>query len=173
MDEIRFTLNLVKFIHQVAGEGKSFHQSLSGKIAIVTPYKAQVQNLKNAFGPWLRGMNCDLREVEINTVDAFQGREKDIVIFNCVRSNTLSSVHGSLGFLTDVRRLDVAITRPRHFLFMVGNAQTLVKCETWARMVQLHQHHYKRGAYICLEQSCEYYNSAEVISQLVLRQSDS
>ena len=40
MDEIRFTLNLVKFIHKVAGEGKSFRKSFSGKIAVITPYKA-------------------------------------------------------------------------------------------------------------------------------------
>mmetsp|Transcript_1814 Transcript_1814/g.2599 ORF Transcript_1814/g.2599 Transcript_1814/m.2599 type:complete len:199 (+) Transcript_1814:2964-3560(+) len=135
MDEIRFTLNLVRFIALTVGKGRSFHQSLAGKIAVITPYKAQVQNLKNAFGPWLRSIGCQLSDIEINTVDAFQGREKDIVIFNCVRSNTLSSIQGSLGFLTDVRRLNVAITRPRHFLFMVGNSQTLLKCETWAEMI--------------------------------------
>ena len=139
MDEIRFTLALVKFIHNAAGCGRSFAKSLAGKIAIITPYKAQVQNLKNAFGPWLRNIGCNLHDVEINTVDAFQGREKDIVIFNCVRSNTISSVQGSLGFLTDVRRLNVAISRPRHFLFVVGNSQTLLKCKAWAKMVDLHE----------------------------------
>ena len=60
--------------------------------------------------------------MEINTVDAFQGREKDIVIFNCVRSNVLSTEQASLGFLTDKRRMNVAITRPRHFLLIVGNS---------------------------------------------------
>ena len=132
MDEIRFTMNLVRFIFKVSREGRSYAQSLAGKIAIVTPYKAQVQNLKNALGPYLRNMGCQLSDIEINTVDAFQGREKDIIIFNCVRSNTMSSVQGSLGFLTDVRRLNVAVTRPRHFLFVVGNANTLLKSDTWA-----------------------------------------
>jgi senataxin len=64
---------------------------LIGKIALITPYKAQVQALKNAFGPWLRSIKSQLSDIEINTVDAFQGREKDIVIFNCVRSNILST----------------------------------------------------------------------------------
>ena len=71
MDEIRFTLALVKFIHNAAGCGRTFAKSLAGKIAIITPYKAQVQNLKNAFGPWLRNIGCNLHDVEINTVDAF------------------------------------------------------------------------------------------------------
>lgn len=85
------------------------------------------------------------------------------MIFNCVRSNTLNSVQGSLGFLTDVRRLNVAITRPRHFLFMIGNAQTLMKSQTFENMVKLHQDHFEQGGYILLEQSCEYYNNEEVI----------
>lgn len=79
------------------------------------------------FGPWLRHINARHSDIEINTVDAFQGREKDIVIFNCVRANKLNTLQGSLGFLTDKRRLNVAITRPKHFLFMIGNAKTLQK----------------------------------------------
>ena len=71
LKEVKFTLNLVRFIHKVASEGRSFANSLSGKIAIVTPYKAQVHNLKNAFGPYLRNMGCQLSDIEINTVDAF------------------------------------------------------------------------------------------------------
>ena len=101
--------------------------SLSSKIAVITPYKAQVLQLKHAIGGWLRGIGAKQQDVEINTVDAFQGREKDIVIFNCVRSNKLNTLQGSLGFLTDERRLNVAITRPRHFLFYVGNSDTLLK----------------------------------------------
>ena len=70
-DEIKFTLQLVRFIHKTVGRGLRFDKVLGGKIAIITPYKAHVQNLKNAFGPWLRSMNCQLGDVEINTVDAF------------------------------------------------------------------------------------------------------
>ena len=73
--------------------------------------------------------------MEVNTVDAFQGREKDIIIFNCVRSNFSQTLQGSLGFLTDYRRLNVAITRPRHFLIIVGNAPTLAKSQVWDNMM--------------------------------------
>lgn len=51
----------------------------------------------------------------MNTVDSFQGREKDVILFNCVRTN-------GLGFLANVNRLNVAITRPKHFLVIVGNS---------------------------------------------------
>jgi senataxin len=65
---------------------------------------------------------CHINEtIEVNTVDAFQGSEKDIIIFNCVRSNFESYMEKSLGFLLDERRLNVAITRPKFFLMVVGN----------------------------------------------------
>lgn len=69
-------------------------------------------------------------------MDAFQGREKDIIIFNCVRSNFSSTLQGSIGFLADERRLNVAITRPRHFLFIVGNSETLKKSPVWSNMIK-------------------------------------
>ena len=73
--------------------------------------------------------------MEVNTVDAYQGREKDIIIFNCVRSNNIKSLRASLGFLIDERRLNVAITRPRHFLYIIGNSRTLEKCDFWKNMI--------------------------------------
>lgn len=73
--------------------------------------------------------------IEINTVDAFQGREKQVILFNCVRSNNSSSLQGSLGFLMDERRLNVAITRPQHFLVIVGNAATLMKSHVWSNLI--------------------------------------
>lgn len=79
------------------------------------------------------------KDVEVNTVDAFQGREKEIIVFNCVRSNPIKSIVGSLGFLTDLRRLNVAITRPKHFLFIVGNSKTLTKCEIFREMIKEYQ----------------------------------
>ena len=56
--------------------------------------------------------------MDINTVDAFQGREKDIIIFNCVRANNNSNI----GFLNDMRRLNVAITRSKNLLIVIGTA---------------------------------------------------
>lgn len=136
-DEVNFTLALVQYLFMEVAKGRNrFSSTLGGKIGIVTPYKAQVVHLKNALGAWLRKIGSQFNEIEVNTVDAFQGREKDIIIFNCVRSNRLQTLQGSLGFLTDTRRLNVAITRPRHFLLVVGNSDTLKKSDYWHKLVK-------------------------------------
>jgi senataxin len=68
--------------------------------------------------------------IEINTVDAYQGREKDIIIISTVRTE-------GLGFLNDYRRMNVAITRARHFLWVVGNSRALKNNENWNAMIQM------------------------------------
>lgn len=81
-------------------------------IAVIAPYAAQVR--------WLRD-RCELDELEIDTVDGFQGREKEAVVISLVRSNFT----GEIGFLGDVRRMNVAITRARRKLILVGDSATL------------------------------------------------
>lgn len=89
-------------------------QGLSpGELAVITPYRAQAS--------FIREKLADVPEVEVDTVDAFQGREKDAVLVSLVRSN----VEQSVGFLEDLRRMNVAITRPRRQLFVVGDSATL------------------------------------------------
>ena len=84
---------------------------------------------------------CHLQEtIEVNTVDAFQGSEKDVIIFNCVRSNYESHIEKSLGFLLDERRLNVAITRPKYFLMIVGNSKTLKKSDIFENMINYCRH---------------------------------
>lgn len=71
-----------------------------------------------------------------------------MIIFNCVRSNLQNSLQASLGFLTDERRLNVAITRPKHFLVILGNAATLSKYPVWASLID----HYKEaGCYLAVD----------------------
>ncbi len=83
-------------------------------IGIITPYLAQVKQIK-------KSLEKNKIFVEVNTVDGFQGREKDIILISFVRSNS----NGELGFLEDLRRLNVAITRPKRKLIMIGNKKTL------------------------------------------------
>jgi len=71
-------------------------------------------------------------DVEINTVDGFQGREKDIIIMSCVRSND----NGIIGFLSDRRRMNVAITRAKYGLYIIGNINTLRHNSTWNNLIK-------------------------------------
>jgi len=148
--EADFTKQLIEFMAfncTVTGTLKQ----LSGSIGVITPYKSQVMHLKNKLHVLCRTQNLELRDtIEVNTVDAFQGREKDIIIFNCVRSNFSTNIQSSLGFLTDERRLNVAITRPRHFLIIIGNAQTLELNEVWANLIE---HCKSKNCYIPLTKS--------------------
>jgi superfamily I DNA and/or RNA helicase len=110
---------------------------------VITPYKAQVKLLKSLMRQWIvnlidEGQNPD-DIVEVNTVDAYQGREKEIIIINCVRSNFSQSERGGLGFITDPRRINVAITRAKHFLFVIGNSATLEKNKIWDKFIKEHK----------------------------------
>lgn len=62
-------------------------------------------------------------------MDAYQGQEKDIIIISTVRTQ-------SLGFLKDYRRMNVAITRAKHFVWIIGNEKCLVKDENWSSMIK-------------------------------------
>lgn len=84
----------------------------AGDIAVISPYAAQVR--------WLRERAPD-PAVEIDTVDGFQGREKEAIIISLVRSNR----EGEIGFLADTRRMNVALTRARRKLVVIGDSATL------------------------------------------------
>lgn len=81
-------------------------------IGIISPYDQQVNQLKQLLSDY---------QVEIKSIDGFQGREKEVIILSLVRANTA----GKLGFLTDYRRLNVALTRAKRKLIVIANAQTL------------------------------------------------
>ena len=102
----------------------SKESSFQGSIGIVTPYSGQVALIKT-----MMAKDDDLRalaqsfphEIEVKSVDAYQGRERDLIIFSAVRSNR----HGRIGFLTDWRRMNVALTRAKSGLIVLGCADTL------------------------------------------------
>ena len=84
-------------------------------IAIITPYYGQARLLRHLLHPEHKA------GLEIGTVDGFQGREKEAILVDLVRSND----DGQLGFLTDIRRANVALTRARRFLLVIGDSATL------------------------------------------------
>ncbi len=81
-------------------------------VAVIAPYAAQVRRLRQSL---------DVPGLEIDSVDGFQGREKEVVVLSLVRSNT----EGEIGFLGDVRRMNVALTRARRKLLVIGDSATL------------------------------------------------
>ncbi len=93
------------------------------ELAIIAPYRAQAERLAEKLGR---------PEVEVDTVDAFQGREKDVVLLSLVRSNEKQQ----LGFLEDLRRINVALTRARRHLFVVGDSATLSAHRFYAELVE-------------------------------------
>jgi len=99
------------------------HGVQPSQIAVITPYSAQVELIRHKASAWLE------KGLEVDSVDGFQGREKDIVIFDAVRSNS----NGDVGFLADHRRLNVALTRAKYQLIVIADAATLATDPVWSR----------------------------------------
>lgn len=96
------------------------------QIGIVTPYEGQRSYIVN-YMQFNGSLKKDLyKEIEVASVDAFQGREKDYIILSCVRSNE----HQGIGFLNDPRRLNVALTRAKYGIVILGNPKVLSKVST-------------------------------------------
>ncbi len=108
----------------------------SADIAVIAPYAAQVRLLKELF------LQADFETagLEVDTVDGFQGREKEAVVITTVRSNST----GEIGFLGDRRRMNVALTRARRKLIVIGDSATLGGNEFFAAMLAYFE---KIGAY--------------------------
>lgn len=145
LEEVRFCINLVETLKIISSR---VHTSL-GSIGIITPYSEQLGELRRSFqkaglvNPSSTKNNSSSSsdgcvsqsdsylDIELNTVDGFQGQEKDIIIISTVRSND----YGNIGFLADPRRLNVAITRAKFGLFIVGNADTLSSNDNWRDLI--------------------------------------
>ena len=112
-------LTLAEYLTQV-GKRRVLEESID--VGIISPYRAQVQYLKRLlkryefFKPYRR-------LISVNTVDGFQGQERDVILISLVRSND----EGQIGFLKDLRRMNVAMTRARMKLIILGDKSTMTK----------------------------------------------
>jgi hypothetical protein len=135
--------------------------SIAGKVGMITPYSQQLDELKRHFKKAL-GDRYET-EVEINTVDGFQGREKDIIIckllhFSCFRSgltyllNIVSTVRADprsgVGFLNDIRRMNVSLTRAKFACYVIGSEATLRSSKPWSALLD---HSYKTECIVHVE----------------------
>ncbi|KAJ5339301.1 hypothetical protein N7452_006029 [Penicillium brevicompactum] len=102
--------------------------NFAGKIGIITPYKGQLRELKNHFSH--RYGEDILNKIDFNTTDAFQGRESEVIIFSCVRAS-----NKGIGFLADIRRMNVGLTRAKSSLWVLGNSRSLVQGQFWNKLI--------------------------------------
>lgn len=93
------------------------------EVGVITPYSAQVARIRQS----LRGLGREADQVQVSSVDAFQGSEKEVIVLSMVRSN----LRGDIGFVADWRRLNVAATRAKRLLVVVGNIVTLSQHALW------------------------------------------
>jgi superfamily I DNA and/or RNA helicase len=108
-----------------AGQVRALLKKLPAQaIALISPYDAQVQKLRQLL--------ADVPDLEIDTVDGFQGREKEAVVVSLVRSNS----EGDLGFVADIRRINVALTRARKKLIVIGDSATVARHPFHAGLVK-------------------------------------
>ncbi|OIW13193.1 hypothetical protein TanjilG_17549 [Lupinus angustifolius] len=105
------------------------------QVAIISPYKQQVKLFEKRFEETF-GVSPE-KVVDICTVDGCQGREKDIAIFSCVRASEASKdKNDGIGFVKDIRRMNVGITRAKSAVLVVGSASTLRRNEQWNKLVE-------------------------------------
>ena len=118
--EARLTLLALQAYYEMIGKERILSERLD--VGIISPYRAQVQLLrkmikKSEFFKPFRSL------ITVNTIDGFQGQERDIIVVSLVRSND----EGQIGFLRDLRRMNVAITRARMKLIILGDRHTLCR----------------------------------------------
>jgi regulator of nonsense transcripts 1 len=100
-------------------------------IGVITPYEGQRSYVVSSMQNTGTFKKENYKEIEVASVDAFQGREKDFIVLSCVRSND----HQGIGFLSDPRRLNVALTRAKYGLVILGNPKVLSKHPLWHHLL--------------------------------------
>ena len=106
-------------------ESECRQRALHPTVAVISGYQAQVRELARRIDPG-NGTRWQNLQIEVATVDSFQGRECDVVLYSTVRSNP----QGNIGFLRDYRRVNVALSRARHLLAIVGDDYTMRNAAT-------------------------------------------
>ncbi len=118
--EAELTLQTLQEYFERIGKTRILNERLD--VGVISPYRAQVQHLRSQLKKkeWFKPFR---HLITVNTVDGFQGQERDIIVISLVRSND----EGQIGFLRDLRRMNVAITRARMKLIIIGDVQTMTR----------------------------------------------
>ncbi|XP_051154266.1 probable helicase senataxin isoform X2 [Leptopilina boulardi] len=127
-DEAEFVSKVI-YIMITSVDVYSFKDTL--QIGVITPYQNQRNVVLSKIDTLLKTVSSNRRSkflIDVNTVDSFQGQEKDVIVMSCVRSN-------GIGFMSDRQRLCVALTRAKSSLILCGNFKTFQKDEMWNELI--------------------------------------
>jgi len=127
--EAELTLLTLERYFRKIGKERILQERLD--VGIISPYRAQVQYLRRQLKKkeWVKPYRS---LISVNTVDGFQGQERDIILISLVRAND----EGQIGFLRDLRRMNVAITRARMKLIILGDASTMARHPFYRKLYQ-------------------------------------
>jgi superfamily I DNA and/or RNA helicase len=129
VSEARLTLLALQAYFELIGRERILQERLD--IGVISPYRAQVQLLRQLLRK-NEALKPFRRFITVNTVDGFQGQERDIIVISMVRSND----EGQIGFLRDLRRMNVAITRARMKVIILGDSHTLTRHPFYRKLWQ-------------------------------------
>ncbi|XP_071664284.1 5'-3' DNA helicase ZGRF1 isoform X5 [Patagioenas fasciata] len=119
MAEVHFTVKLIQALTASGIEGSA--------IGVITLYKSQMFKIQNLLSG-VQSEAFEIKAVQVSTVDAFQGAEKEIIVLSCVRTR-------QFGFIDSEKRMNVALTRAKRHLLIVGNLACLSKNRLWGRVI--------------------------------------
>ncbi|NXY48452.1 ZGRF1 protein, partial [Ceuthmochares aereus] len=120
MAEAHFTIKLIQSLIASGIEGST--------IGVITLYKSQMYKIQNLLG-CVHSEAFKIKTVQVSTVDAFQGAEKEVIVLSCVRTK-------QMGFIDSEKRMNVALTRAKRHLLIVGNLACLSRNRLWGRVIQ-------------------------------------
>ncbi|XP_027204965.2 uncharacterized protein LOC113798605 [Dermatophagoides pteronyssinus] len=132
--EVIFIRKLLTEILKKIGYVDNFHQPSPVSIGIITYYREQKKAIKDGLE---KEFPDDLvKQIQIDTVDSFQGRECDIIILSCVRAIATNNPKGSIGFVRDQQRMNVALTRARSSLFICLHFESFENVPRWKQLIE-------------------------------------
>ncbi|XP_023635596.1 LOW QUALITY PROTEIN: probable helicase MAGATAMA 3 [Capsella rubella] len=128
MIEVAVVSEIISNLFKASSERK-----IKMTVGVITPYKGQVRAIQERIRYKYSSFSDDLFTLNVRSVDGFQGGEEDVIIISTVRSNG----NGKVGFLTNRQRANVALTRARHCLWVIGNERTLSQSGSiWAKLIR-------------------------------------
>ena len=127
--EAHLTLLALQAYFELIGKERILSERID--VGVISPYRAQVQLLRQLLRK-TESLKPFRRFITVNTVDGFQGQERDVIVISLVRSND----EGQIGFLRDLRRMNVAITRARMKVIILGDRHTLTRHPFYRKLWQ-------------------------------------